>query len=234
EFRFIDKILNIINDPTLESSDEITTFTIDILDLIFEDFELLKTLFLEQKEDFIKKLLELQNYLLSVGAYEYSDEIIIRFLDKLKDNDDATLETLHSSIFNLFFSGSNIILFELIFNELFEFLREQDFLTLFNHPNSKFKENIIKISKNNAKRYNTNRGSLCQRLITILVVLCKKIGKGSVVHFLGGMEEEAKSKLLKCLKNELIYIKDKKSEYYLDKKELERYIQEFIKILEDY
>ncbi len=223
----LEKLQNVLK---INTTDEILIFIYDVLFDIESDIDLLKTMFYLSEIDFIKNLLHLVN--LSEHDLDFKEKIQ-EICNKLKDSGKKLSEDFYDTVFKLFMFDSDIILYELISLEFHEYLKKEEFLILFNEPTSKLRSNLLSIAKNKAGKYRTNRRYLYEQLFTFLVILCKNIGKVQVFQFLIRIEREIKGRLEKGMRDELNYLKHEASQYYLEKKELEEYILEFLEVLKE-
>ena len=212
-----EKIFNVLE---IDTTDEILCFIIDVLMDIKLNPNLLNLLVSESNLNFIKNLLLLQNY----SGYEFSiREQIDEIFNQIKNKNNELSNEFYKIVFNLFYLDSDIILLELIHAELFEVLKDEDYQILFNNPRSKLKDNIRELIKKSNPKY------LSEDIITLLIILCKKIGKTEVFQFIKSLEQEIKIRLQQGMGKKLENLKLENKDFgihyhYLDKSELEKYL----------
>ena len=224
----LEKLSDILKDRTIEISDLVIEFILDVLIDIKLDLNLLHLLINNSEYNFIKKILLLNlNSDYDVNIREQIREIFSVIKNK---KNELTFE-VYKIVLNLFCQDSDIILAELIWFELFEFLKDEDYQLLFNNPKSNLKRNLGKLIENGNPKY------FSEDILTLLIILCKKMGKPEVFQFIKSLEEDLKEKLRQGMPKKLEYLKVESKAitvqfHYLDIKELEKYLLEFLKLIE--
>jgi len=225
------KLSEIFNDREIKTPGLIIEFILDILIDIKINIKLLSSLVYETDLNFIKNLLLLG---CNSGHEANIKEQVNEIFNEIKEKNDDLLGRFYRTIFDLFYSDDDIILYQLISFDLFKYLKKEDFLILFTKSNSKLKRNLMNLVKNKAGKYQTNQGYLHEQFFTFLVILCKKIEKTKVIQFLKTLSQDSKMKLQKEIRRQLEYLKVATSRYYwhIDNKELEEYLLKFLKVIE--
>ena len=222
-----EKIFNVLK---IDTTEEIIGFVLDILIQIKFDSNLLSSLVYESKISFIKNLLLLEYF----SEHDTNiNEQIYEIFKKIKTGNNKISKEFYRTIFNLFYLDSDVILFQMISFDLYEWLKNKDFLILFTDSKSKLKRNLTNLTKDKADKYQTNQGYLYKQLFTFLVILCKKIGKTEVFKFLKASTQESKIELQQGIRTQLNYLKLSTPRYFhIDKKKLEKHLLEFLKLIE--